>query len=96
MLRRANRYPRPMQPLQPLSPIELTRKVRQHDDDLPALYELVERLEDKVDAGFEQVDTQLGGIRTQLTEVDGKLDVLLQRLEIRRPSREVSAVTQTG
>ncbi len=79
-----------MQPLQPLSPVELTRKIRQHDDDLLALYELVERLEGKVDVGFEQVDarfeqidTQVGGIRTLLTEVDGKLDVLLQRLEIR-------------
>jgi hypothetical protein len=77
--------------------MELTRKIRQHDDDLLALYELVERLEGKVDVGFEQVDArfeqvdarfeqvdaQVGGIRTLLTEVDGKLDVLLQRLEIR-------------
>lgn len=110
MLRTANRYPRPMQPLQPLSPIELTRKVRQHDDDLLALYELVERLEDKVDAGFEQVDARFEQVDARLEQVDTQLGAsgpssrrwtgsstcCYSVWRSARPSRAVSAVTQIG
>ncbi|MGH3974915.1 MAG: hypothetical protein ACRDS9_16545 [Pseudonocardiaceae bacterium] len=61
-------------------PTELGRKIRQHDNEFEALYELVERvdaridtLDTKVDAGFERVDVQLN-------DVNGKLDAILQRL----------------
>ncbi len=64
-------YPYPMISL---DPADLSRRIRQHDDDLLSLYELVERLEGKVDTGFARVDTQF-------SEVNGKLDLLLRRLD---------------
>jgi len=82
-----------------LDPTELGRKIRQHDNEFEALYELVGRvdrkvdvLEVKVDAGFERVDAQL-------TDVNGKLDAILQRLSSRSPGRRghrLQAVARAG
>jgi hypothetical protein len=61
-------------------PIELGRKIRQHDNEFEALYELVGRVDRKVDALDAKVDAGFERVDGQLTDVNGKLDAILQRL----------------
>jgi hypothetical protein len=69
--------------VQPLSPPEVTRRLNQHGDDIMALYELLARVDRKVDA----VDARVAGLahemNTRFTAVDTTLVEILQLLRQR-------------
>lgn len=61
-------------------PTELGRKIRQHDNEFEALYELVERVDARIDALDTRVDAGFERVDVRLTDMNGKLDAILQRL----------------
>lgn len=65
-------------------PTELGRRIRQHDNEFEALYELVGRvdrkvdaLEAKVDAGFERVDARIDALDTKVDAGFERVDAQL-------------------
>jgi hypothetical protein len=73
-----------------MAKLDIDRKVRQLDNDVHAIYEILERISgsqtehgrrlDAVDARFDGLETRFDGLDGKVDRMDGKLDRVLDRL----------------
>lgn len=61
------------------TPPDVTRKVRQLDNDVQSIYEMLARIE----ATQNRQGNRLGELATAMTEMDGKLNRIIELLEQR-------------
>lgn len=69
-----------------MKPEETVRKLRQHDDDILSIYEILGVIQTTLtlhSTRFDGIDTRLDGIDTRLEGVEGKLDSVLDLLRQR-------------
>ncbi|MGI9001861.1 MAG: hypothetical protein ACR2GH_09335 [Pseudonocardia sp.] len=71
-------------------PTELSRKLRQYDNEFEAVYELLQTLDRKVDAGFERVDERLIELTTAQQELAaGQQKIVADQQELAAGQRQI-------
>jgi tetrahydromethanopterin S-methyltransferase subunit G len=66
-----------------MSTPEIQRQVRQQRADIDSLYELLESVDQKVDAGFADVSERFAAADERFDGLDSKLDAILELLRER-------------
>ncbi|MDN5916131.1 MAG: hypothetical protein L0I76_13685 [Pseudonocardia sp.] len=66
-----------------MSQPEVSRQLSQQRGDIDGLYEIAERLESKVDAGFDELRSEVTAVRAELGTVSTQLDAVLELLRQR-------------
>ncbi|MBW0102139.1 hypothetical protein [Pseudonocardia sp. KRD291] len=66
-----------------MSQPEVRRQLNQQRGDIDGLYEIAERLESKVDSGFDELRGEVTAVRAELGAVSTQLDAVLELLRQR-------------
>ncbi|MGH3799667.1 MAG: hypothetical protein ACRDTD_05935 [Pseudonocardiaceae bacterium] len=74
-------------------PTELVRKIRQHDNEFEALYELVERVGARIDALDTKVDARIDALDTK---VDARIDALDTKVDAGFERVDVQLIDMNG
>ena len=67
----------------PLTPDQIDHKLRQHDNEIVSIYDMLAEIKETVvahDARFDSVDTRLDSVDTRLDNIDGTLTEVLRRI----------------